>query len=206
MASFQSRSSSAPRSSSSLPLCFGARPWLATPVTSSQNKVRKGKAPPQVVNKIFFDCVELTDDPMWKNLFNQAAYGKLPRGFLYKESFLSHKKGNKTKRIEVPQAPAEAISACIEFFQDTGVGLDRCLVSGLQHLLLVGINPGTSSLSGERLSVCRHFVQRAALTLPSGAAATMTYRPDAFPEIPCPPTTSSAPAAPSSPVSCSRSP
>ena len=96
-------------------------PWLSTPIKQKNTTKGKGhrqKAPQQILNSIFEECAQLIDDPYWKATFQQAAYGKLPRGFIFKNNNITYKRGNKTQRIEVPENPVEAISVCINFFKN----------------------------------------------------------------------------------------
>lgn len=97
-----------------------SRPWL----TSTQNnttttKTRKARAQPVVVHPIFLDCSQLTDDPLWKSVFENAAYGKFPRGFTYREGVLTYKVRSKTFTFEVPQVAYEALPQCVDFIKRT---------------------------------------------------------------------------------------
>ena len=96
-----------------------SRPWLDTPINQTQPKTRRTKAAPTVINPIFEECAHLTLDPYWISIFNQAAIGKFPRGFMYRDGYLTHKKGNRVQRLEVPIAAIEAYSACLSFFNKT---------------------------------------------------------------------------------------
>lgn len=96
-----------------------SRPWLETPINQSQSKTRRSKSLPLIINPIFDECAQLTTDPYWMSIFNQAAIGKFPRGFMYRDGYLTYKKGNRVQRLEMPQAPIEAYSACLSFFNKT---------------------------------------------------------------------------------------
>jgi len=61
---------------------------------------------------------------------------------------------------ELGGAKGEPLS---KLLQDTGVGLDRRLILGGQYLLLVGINPGSGPLVGERFGRDLDFVHRCSL-------------------------------------------
>lgn len=95
------------------------RPWLSTPVTAAPAKSRRSKTSPIILNPLFEECANLTTDPYWTSIFHQAALGKFPRGFLYKDVYLTYKRGAKITRLEIPTVPVEALSACISFFTKT---------------------------------------------------------------------------------------
>jgi len=92
-------------------------PWLDTPIKQKKNKTKKQKTTQQIVNQIFYECSQITDDTFWKSIFLQAANGKLPRGFLFKGNLLTYKRGSKTQRLEVSDDPIEALSTCMSFFR-----------------------------------------------------------------------------------------
>jgi len=107
---------------------MNSMPWLtsntgSTPLTLATStepkpKARKPRAP-VLVNHIFDACAQLaaSEDPFWQSIFQQAAYNKMPRGFMYREGFLTFKKGTRIQRLEIPRNPVEALSACVEFFR-----------------------------------------------------------------------------------------
>ncbi len=97
-----------------------SRPWLSTPIVPPQSKTRRSRGDPIIVNPIFEDCSKLATDPFWINLFHMAAAGKLPRGFMYRNGLLTHKRGLKVSRIEIPIAPVEALSATMSFLMKMG--------------------------------------------------------------------------------------
>lgn len=96
-----------------------AQPWLATPVTSVQPKARKVKAKPIVVHSIFQECAQMTTDPYWLEIYESAALGKFPRGFLFKDGYLTYKRGTKITKLFVPSNVTEAFPLCTNFFTST---------------------------------------------------------------------------------------
>ena len=94
------------------------RSWTSTNVTETRPKTRRAKAEQIVVNDIFRECSELTTDQTWRNIFNEASYGKLPRGFSFKDGHITHKIRNKTSRIELNSDPKRAIDEAREFFKE----------------------------------------------------------------------------------------
>lgn len=92
------------------------RPWLSTPIGVTTTKSRKSKAQVVISNPLFTECATLTTDPFWVSIFTQAAIGKFPRGFSYKENILTYKRGVKTSSIEVPPEAHLAKDTCIMFF------------------------------------------------------------------------------------------
>lgn len=93
------------------------RPWIFTPVTVSRPKTRRAKPEQVIVNSIFKECAELTQDTTWKTIFNSASYGKLPKGFTFKDGFLTHKIRNKLSRVEISSNAAQAFEECTSFFK-----------------------------------------------------------------------------------------
>ena len=95
-------------------------PWAKK--TSSAPKTKKKRAEKKVVNDIFETCSELTSDSYWISVFRECARDKFPRGFSYKNGLLIHRRGNKLKRILIPNSPHEAFSISVNFFK-TAAGL-----------------------------------------------------------------------------------
>ena len=94
-----------------------SKPWASTSVSASKPKTRRAKPAPVVVNPIFEECAKLATDPTWKIIFEEASFGKLPRGFTYKDGFITHKIRNKTSRVEISTDPHLALVECIDFFK-----------------------------------------------------------------------------------------
>lgn len=86
------------------------------PTKKTESQVRVRKKTDIIVNPIFKECADLTTDPMWRSTFIEAAYGKFPRGFSYKDGYLYYKIRNKTTQIEISDEPELAIEDCREFF------------------------------------------------------------------------------------------
>ena len=95
-----------------------ARPWASTSVSISRPKTRRAKPDPIVVNPIFKECANLITDPTWKTIFSEASLGKLPRGFTYKDGYITHKIRNKISRIEISTNPEVALDECLHFFKE----------------------------------------------------------------------------------------
>ena len=94
--------------------------WETTTVSISKPKTRRAKVEPVVINHIFKECADLIEDQTWKNIFNEASYGKFPRGFMYKDGFLIHRIKNKTCRIEINSQADVVLSECMAFFKLKG--------------------------------------------------------------------------------------
>ena len=96
-----------------------AKPWLTAPIVHTQSKTRKAKSSAIIVNPIFEECANLTSDSYWILIFNQAAIGKYPKGFTYKEGVITHKRGTKIQRLEIPTSVVDVLPACITFLGKT---------------------------------------------------------------------------------------
>lgn len=81
---------------------------------------KKVKRPQAVINPIFQECANLTDDPLWKELFTCAAGGRFPQGFTYRDGNLFHKRRNRLHRVAVESDPATALVQCMQFFRTKG--------------------------------------------------------------------------------------
>jgi len=97
---------------------FEALPWDSTSVTTTRPKTRRAKPDPVIVHPIFKDCADRVTDPTWKNIFNEASFGKLPKGFTYKDGYITHKIRNKIARIQISDDPDRAVNECISFFKE----------------------------------------------------------------------------------------
>lgn len=91
-------------------------PWKQVKKIPEKTKGKK-KSNNKIENLIFSACAERCDDPYWKDIFENASRNKFPRGFMYKNNLLIHKKGTKTQRIEIPDSISEAVSICLSFFK-----------------------------------------------------------------------------------------
>ncbi len=91
--------------------------------SSSQKKGRKRSYHNKVVvHDIFMKCVDVVkDDTYWKDVFNDAAYGKfLSQPYYVKDGILIYSKGMTVNQLKLSTDPEKAASECIAFFQTTG--------------------------------------------------------------------------------------
>lgn len=95
-------------------------PWKKNDKVKAVEPKKKKKVLKPIINPIFESCSNLTDDDYWKLTFLDCARGKFPKNFIYKNGLLTHKKGNKIQRLEVPNSPIEAFNLSIEFFRNVG--------------------------------------------------------------------------------------
>lgn len=69
----------------------------------------------------FASCVEFPSDSFWKNIFQNAAMGKFPRGFTYRNGIISYKRNGKIYRtLEVSPDPIETFNSVVKFLQECG--------------------------------------------------------------------------------------
>lgn len=73
-----------------------------------------------VIHKVLEDAAEYTNDPFWKNKLLNAARGKFPKTFNYRDGFIVHRKRGTVKSVPLPQHGAEAVGVFITFLQDSG--------------------------------------------------------------------------------------
>lgn len=104
-------------------MSINSMPWLSEPINQNKGKNRRQKTQPIVQHPIFNECSEycnsLYKDNYWKTIFSQAAYGKYPRGYMFKDGILTFRRGTKTQKIELASNPLEVTNQCIEFFKRT---------------------------------------------------------------------------------------
>lgn len=93
------------------------RPWLSAIKTNKKTKENGTKG--SVIYPIFELCAEKTKDPFWISIFNQAANGKFPRGFMFKDNALTYKKGTKIQRLDIAADPEIAMRDIMEFLTKT---------------------------------------------------------------------------------------
>ena len=93
--------------------------WGNEPVVPTGSKTKKIRNK-EIINKIFSECAEVNKDPYWIERFNEAAVGKFPKKFSFKDGVLSFKKGTKYITMEVPVNPYLASEMCIDFFRNNG--------------------------------------------------------------------------------------
>lgn len=92
------------------------RPWSSKPVIPKKKTTRKKK----IIYPIFYECSTLTKDPFWKRKFEQAGYGKFPRGFSYYDGLLMYKRGIKNEATKIPTNNTEdAYCTSLYFFKQT---------------------------------------------------------------------------------------
>lgn len=94
--------------------------WMNAPIVNVTTKGKKGKPVKEIVNNIFQECSEITDDPFWKGKFEMAAIGKFPTKFSYHDGSLFYKRGAKTITVDVDNDPQIAANQCIDFFRTNG--------------------------------------------------------------------------------------
>ncbi len=83
-------------------------------------KKTKRKKKIKIVHPLFLQCAEVTKDPYWASVFIEAAKGKFPRGFSFKNGILQYIRKTKKNIVDIPSMPTEARSLCIDFFQTYG--------------------------------------------------------------------------------------
>jgi hypothetical protein len=93
-------------------------PWKNETLAITPKKRKKMLKP--VVNPIFEQLANLTEDVFWKTIFLDCSRCKFPRGFTFKNNVLTFKKGNKMTCLELTSNLAESFTSCINFFQSAG--------------------------------------------------------------------------------------
>lgn len=93
-------------------------PWKTETPVSKTKKPKKLLKP--VINPIFEQLANLTEDNFWKTIFLDCSRGRFPRGFTFKNNLLKFKKGNKMTCLEITSNLVETFTSCMNFFQSAG--------------------------------------------------------------------------------------
>lgn len=95
--------------------------WLSSSTeTSTVTSRRSSSKNKKIVYPLFLELMEYTDDPFWKDKFEKAASGKLPRSFTYNDGVLTFHKGNKVNNIERNKSLRNTCKHYISFFNVYG--------------------------------------------------------------------------------------
>jgi hypothetical protein len=98
-------------------------PWTQAKQPIEKVKGRK-KGVEKTVHQNFLKCAEISNDPYWKQLFENAGRNKFPRGFSYINNTLVHKRGSKSQNMVIPpDSPTEEIIKICKFFFNKADGL-----------------------------------------------------------------------------------
>lgn len=92
-----------------------SRPWMIEMVETDSKRNQKC-----IIYPVFLETLPYCTDLMWKDIFQNAAYGKLPKGFVFKDNTLIHKIKSRTFRLELSHDPQMVMRECIQFFQQKG--------------------------------------------------------------------------------------
>lgn len=92
--------------------------WLSTPpVKQDKPKGRKPRAQMAVIIPFFAECAEEVYDSYWKSILTQCSYGKFPKGFSYRNSYLTFKRNGRPDRIQLLDSAEESAPIIIDFFR-----------------------------------------------------------------------------------------
>lgn len=93
-------------------------PWKTETPVSKTKKPKKLLKP--IINPIFEQLANLTEDNFWKTIFLDCSRGRFPRGFTFKNNLLKFKKGNKMTCLEITSNLVETFTSYMNFFQSAG--------------------------------------------------------------------------------------
>lgn len=96
-----------------------ARSWLHDPITI----VNKGNKQAKVHEKVypqFTEMSNLTTSSEWKDIFNNASEGRLPKNFGISGSTLFYFNKNKQSKVTIPTDAYQALNVCQDFFREMG--------------------------------------------------------------------------------------
>ena len=97
-----------------------SRPWTENKPDKKPTKVSKAPKPPS--DPIFSEWAEMyKDDPLLHDTFNNAANGKFPLGFSYKDGQMIFKHRKTPKYLQFHKDSLIASRQCVEFMQNGGI-------------------------------------------------------------------------------------
>lgn len=82
--------------------------------------IRSNKKSDAVVHPIFEQCLQYTDDKLWIDIFTNCSMDKFPKGFIFQNGYLKHRKGTKFKQITMPETPSEVFVQVKKFISENG--------------------------------------------------------------------------------------
>lgn len=94
-----------------------SRPWSTASSKKTISRKTSRRRKKKVLYPIFEECARIATDPFWRDKFEKASFGKLPRGFTINKDSLIYKRGTKNDWVIIPSTPHEAYSVCVFFFQ-----------------------------------------------------------------------------------------
>jgi len=114
----------------------GRQTWYSSSTDNLPQHKTKTKAPralnknrasaktvPPAIYPIFQSCAELTDDPYWKCMMQEAAIGIFPRSFRYQNGTLTHRMKSKTRECPIPTEDPERALATVRQFMMSAAGI-----------------------------------------------------------------------------------
>lgn len=96
-----------------------SRPWSNTSSKKTISRKTSRRRKKKVLHPIFEECANIATDLFWRDKFEKASFGKLPRGFTVNKDSLIYKRGIKNDWVVIPSTPHEAYSVCVFFFQSS---------------------------------------------------------------------------------------
>ena len=84
-------------------------PWLQKPAA------KKGKKAPPIKYPQFLRMAKSLEDDYWRQIFEQMAVNKCPRGFTLRDGALNHRRGQKINNIPID---GESVSDIIDFYKN----------------------------------------------------------------------------------------
>jgi len=95
-------------------------PWKKeTPKKILGDVKKRRKTLKPILYPVFENFSNLTEDEFWKSIFMDCARGKFPRGFIFKNNLLIHKKGSKLTQLELSNSTTDVFVSTMNFFQMT---------------------------------------------------------------------------------------
>ncbi|QIN54373.1 hypothetical protein [Cedratvirus kamchatka] len=70
------------------------------------------------IHSIFEECSKISQDDFWRDILGKCSYNKFPSGFMFKEGYLTHRRGKRITKIYLSEDPQEALEQIMVFFKE----------------------------------------------------------------------------------------
>ena len=86
-------------------------------MSTDKKKAKKARNLAPIVHPLLAECAKATNDPYWSEIFDRAARGKFPKGFMFRDGELTFKRRTAIQRLALENEPRRAVEAAITFFR-----------------------------------------------------------------------------------------
>lgn len=70
------------------------------------------------IHPIFEECSKISQDEFWRDILAKCSYNKFPSGFMFKDGYLTHRRGKRITKVYLSEDPEEAVQQIMTFFKE----------------------------------------------------------------------------------------